>query len=202
MLGQKVMTNSGYLGRALSCYTRGSVKWQKTSTLYLTAVKLHAITINCDCTAWEIPPQTIIEPPQLYPPQQRKRRRSLPHDVGKPRRRPSGRKRVKLKSVKRTRLHCLIGNFQRIYAVNHAIRRMRRSSVRGGPLYERRARIPALRNRFFTVTESTGRLWVPKIIRTVSVALVTIAQMQETNILVLSSRHHAWCFIYQEKSVQ
>jgi hypothetical protein len=130
-------------GRALSCWkirwcccTNGSATGRRISSLYLMHVKLPAITINGDFNPWDIPPQNITEPPQTYPPQERKRRRSVPHDVGiHTRRRPSGRKRVNRdSSVKKTRLHCIIGNCLGPYAANQAIRRARRARVRGKPM--------------------------------------------------------------------
>ena len=61
-------------------------------------------------------------------------------------------------SVKRTRLHCLIGNSLGACAVNHAIRRNLRAWVRGRPTYGRRARRPISRNRLPTVFGEFCRL--------------------------------------------
>ena len=80
------------------------------SSLYLTAVRFPGTTINGDFTPCEIPPHTITDPPPylslsktqasaIRSPRRRNRRR-----------RPSARKRVNRdSSVKKTRLHCLIG---------------------------------------------------------------------------------------------
>ena len=75
-------------GRALSCWkirrcccANGTTTGRRMSSLYLTPVKLPAITINGDFNPWDIPPQTITEPPQTYPSQERKRRRSAQHDL-------------------------------------------------------------------------------------------------------------------------
>ena len=74
-------------------------------------------------------------------------------------------------SVKRTRLHCLIGNSLGACAVNHAIRRSLRAWVRGRPTYGRRARRPISRNRLQTVFGEICRLCVPTVLRAVSVAV-------------------------------
>ena len=74
-------------------------------------------------------------------------------------------------SVKRTRLHCLIGNSLGACAVNHAIRRNLRAWVRGRPTYGRRARRPISRNRLPTVFGEICRLCVPTVLRAVSVAV-------------------------------
>ena len=75
-----------------------------------------------------MPPQAITEPSQTYPVRQRKRRRSVPRDIGIHDVDHPGEKRVKRdSSVKRTRLHCIIGNRLGAWAVNHAIRRNRRA---------------------------------------------------------------------------
>ena len=57
-------------GRALSCWkirwcscTNGTATGRRISSLYLTPVKLPAITINGYFNPWDIPPQTITEPP-------------------------------------------------------------------------------------------------------------------------------------------
>ena len=56
--------------RALSCWkirwcccTNGTATGRRISSLYIMPVKLPAITINGDFNPWDIPPQTIIEPP-------------------------------------------------------------------------------------------------------------------------------------------
>ena len=74
-------------------------------------------------------------------------------------------------SVKRTRLHCLIGNSLGACAVNHAIRRNLRAWVRGRPTYGRRARRPISRNRLPTVFGEICRLCVPTVLKAVSVAV-------------------------------
>ena len=74
-------------------------------------------------------------------------------------------------SVKRTRLHCLIGNSLGACAVNHAIRRNLRAWVRGRPTYGRRARRPISHNRLPTVFGEICRLCVPTVLRAVSVAV-------------------------------
>jgi hypothetical protein len=78
-------------GRALSCWkirwcccTNGIATGRRISSLYLTPVKLPAIGINGDFNPWGIPPQTISEPPPNIFSQERKRRRSVPHDVDHP----------------------------------------------------------------------------------------------------------------------
>ena len=141
-------------GRALSCCrirwrccTRGTASVRRILSLYLTAVIFPSTTINWDFTPWAILRQTITEPPP-----------NLSHSTTQasvkrsPRRRyircrPSGRKRVhRDSSVKRTRLHCLIGNRLGAWAVNHAIGHKRRAWVRGGPTYGRRAWRPCSRS--------------------------------------------------------
>ena len=66
-------------GQALSCCrirwrccTRGTATGRRISSLYLTAVIFPSTMINWDFTPWAIPPQTITEPPQIYPIRQRK----------------------------------------------------------------------------------------------------------------------------------
>ena len=129
-------------GRALSCWkirwcycTNGTAAGRRISSLYLTPVKLPVITINGDFSPWDIPPQTITEPPpnlslsRTQASAKRSPRRRYT------RRRPSGRKRVNRdSSVKKTRLHCLIGNCLEPCAANQIIRRVRRARVRGKPM--------------------------------------------------------------------
>ena len=74
-------------------------------------------------------------------------------------------------SVKRTRLHCLIGNSLGACAVNHAIWRNLRAWVRSRPTYGRRARRPISRNRLPTVFGEICRLCIPAVLRAVSVAV-------------------------------
>ena len=74
-------------------------------------------------------------------------------------------------SIKRTCLHCLIGNSLGTCVVNHAIRRNLRAWVRGRPMYGRRARRPISRNRLPTVFGEICRLCVPTVLRAVSVAV-------------------------------
>ena len=74
-------------------------------------------------------------------------------------------------TVKRTCLHCLIGNSLGACAVNHDIRRNLRAWVRGRPTYGRRARRPISRNRLPTVFGEICRLCVPTVLRAVSVAV-------------------------------
>ena len=74
-------------------------------------------------------------------------------------------------SVKRTGLHCLIGNSLGTCAVNHAIRRNLRAWVRGRPTYGWRARRPISLNRLPTVFGEICRLCVPTVLRAVSVAV-------------------------------
>jgi hypothetical protein len=83
----------------------------------------------------DIPPQTITEPPpnislsRTQASAKRSPRRRYT------RRRPSGRKRVNRdSSVKKTRLHCLIGNCLGPCTTNQAIRRVRCARVRGKPM--------------------------------------------------------------------
>ena len=166
-------------GRALSCCrirlrccTSGTATGRKISSLYLTAVILPATITNCDFIPWAMPPQTITEPPP-----NRSRSTTQASTKRSPRRRytrrrPSARWRVNLdSSVKRTRLHCLIGNSLGACAVNHAIRRNLRAWVRGRPTYGRRARRPISRNRLPTVFGEICRLCVPTVLRAVSVAV-------------------------------
>jgi hypothetical protein len=128
--------------RALSCWkirwcccTNGTATGRRISSLYLTPVKLLAITINGDFNLWDIPPQTITEPP---PNLSLSRTQALAKRSPRrrfTRRRPSGRKRVNRdSSVKKTRFHCLIGNCLRPCAANQAIRRARRARGRGRPM--------------------------------------------------------------------
>ena len=74
-------------------------------------------------------------------------------------------------SVKRTRLHYLIGNSLGACVVNHAIRRNLRAWVRGRPTYGWWARRPISRNRLPTVFREICRLCVPTVLRAVSVAV-------------------------------
>ena len=88
------------------------------------------------------------------------------------RRRPSARKRVNRdSSVKKTRLHCLIGKRLGACAVTQAIRRARRARLSGKPTLGRRARRPNSRNRFLTVFGWIRRLWLPTVFTGVSVAV-------------------------------
>ena len=154
----------------LLCLTTDDVVAQgrRISSLYLTAVIFPSTTINWDFTPWAIPPQTITEPPPnlSHSTTQASAKRS-------PRRRyircrPSGRKRVNRdSSVKRTRLHCLIGNRLGAWAVNHAIRHKRCAWVRGGPTYGWRAWRPCSRNWRRTVLGAICRLCVPTVLRAV-----------------------------------
>ena len=97
-------------------------------------------------------------------------------------------------SVKRARLHCLIGNSLGACAVNHAIRRNLRAWVRSRPTYGRRARRPISHNRLPTVFGEICRLCVPTVCIKGSFGSseVTIQQMCQTDCPVLTSRHHAW----------
>jgi hypothetical protein len=115
-------------GQALCCWkirwcccTNGTATNRRISSLYLTPVKLPAITINGDFNPWDIPPQTILSRTQASVKRSPRRRYT--------RRRSSGRKRVK-----KTRLHCLIGNCLGPCTANQAIRRARRARVRGKPM--------------------------------------------------------------------
>ena len=109
-------------GRALSCCrirlrccTSGTATGRKISSLYLTAVycpqQKSTVILSCEQCPPPPSPPTITEPPP-------NRSRSTTQASAKrsprrryTRRRPSARKRVNLdSSVKRTRLHCLIGN--------------------------------------------------------------------------------------------
>ena len=133
----------------------------------LTPVKLPAITINGDFNPWDIPPQTITEPPpklSLSRTQASAKRSPLY------RRRPCGRKRVNRdSSVKKTCLHCLIGNCLGPCAANQAIPRARRAWVRGKPMYGRRARRRNSCNWLLTVFGWMWRLWLPTVVKAVSV---------------------------------
>ena len=119
-------------GRALSCWkirwcccTNGTATGWRISSLYLTPVKLPVITINGDFNPWDIPPQTITEPPPNL-----SLSRTQASAKCSPRRWPSGRKRVNRdSSVKKTRLHCLIGNCLGPCAANQAIWRAWRARV-------------------------------------------------------------------------
>ena len=122
-------------GWALSCWkirwcccTNGTATGWRISSLFLTPVKLLAITINSDFNSWDIPPQTISEPPLNL---------SLSRTQASAKRspRPSGRKRVNCdSSVKKTCLHYLIGNCLGPCTANQAIRRTWRARVRGKPM--------------------------------------------------------------------
>ena len=93
----------------LRCCTSGTATGRKISSLYLTAVILPATIINCDFIPWAMPPQTITEPPPNRSrwTTQASAKRSLRRRYT--RRRPSARVNLD-SSVKRTRLHCIIGN--------------------------------------------------------------------------------------------
>ena len=187
-------------GRALSCYrirlrccTSGTATGRKISSLYLTAVILPATIINCDFILWAMPPQTIMEAPpnRSRSTTQASAKRSPRHRYT--RRQPSARKGVNLdSSVKRTCLHCLIGNSLGACAVNHAIRRNLRAWVRGRPTYGRRARRPISRNRLPTVFGEICRLCVPTVLRAVSVAVRWRFRKCARRIVLSTSRRHAW----------
>jgi hypothetical protein len=88
-----------------------------------------------DFNPWDIPPQTITEPPpnlSLSRMQASAKRSPRGRHTW---RRPSGRKRVNCdSSVKKTRLHCLIGNCLGPCATNQAIWHVRHARVRGKPM--------------------------------------------------------------------
>ena len=122
------------------------------SSVYLTAVRFPGTTINGDFTPCEIPLYTITDPPpylflsKTQASANRSQRRRYR------RRCPSARKRVnRVSSVKKTRLHCLIGKRLGACAVTQAIRRARRARWSGKPTLGRRARRLNSRNRFLTV---------------------------------------------------
>ena len=70
-LARKLLQTLATWGRALSCCkinwrccTRRIATWQRTSSLYLTAIKLPTTTIKCDFTPSEMPSQSTEETPQ------------------------------------------------------------------------------------------------------------------------------------------
>jgi hypothetical protein len=96
MIGEKTWQTLATWGWALSCWkirwcccTNGTATGRRISSLYLTPVKLPAITINGNFSPWDIPPQTITEPPPNL-----SLSRTQVSAKRSPRRRPSGRKRV------------------------------------------------------------------------------------------------------------
>ena len=172
----------------LRCCTSGTATGRKISSLYLTAVILPATIINCDFIPWAMPPQIIMEPPP-------NRSRSTTQASAKrsPRRRYTQRRPSAQwldSSIKRTRLHCLIGNSLGACAVNHTIQRNLHAWVRGRPTYGRQARRPILSNRLPTVFGEICRLCIPTVLRAVSVAVRWWFRKCARRI-VLSWRH-AW----------
>ena len=128
--------------RALSCWkirwcccTNETATGRRISSLYLTPVKSPAITINSDFNPWDIPPQTITDPPPNLSLSRTQASAKCSPRRQYARHRPSGRKRVNRDLfVKKNRLHCLIGNCLGPCAANQAIRRVRRARVRGKPI--------------------------------------------------------------------
>ena len=109
------------------------------------------------------------------------------------RRRPFGRKRVKLDlSVKWNRLHSSSKIFW-----NHVPSPTPCSAcdvtVRGRPTYGRHARIPASRNQFILSSGLNGAIMTTNEIKSIfDGSKVTNAQVLETNCTVLTSWRHAW----------
>ena len=68
--------------KSFDCCIRGTTTGRKTLSLYLT-VKLPAITIKCDFTAWEMPPQTKKKKKKTLPNLPSRQQQSVPLDVGK-----------------------------------------------------------------------------------------------------------------------
>ena len=125
----------------LRCCTSGTATGRKISSLYLTAVILPATIINCDFIPWAMPSQTITEPPP------NRSRSTTQFSATSVHTTSTICVIVNLDlSVKRTRLHCLIGNSLGACTANHAIRRNHHAWVRGRPTYGRQARRPISRN--------------------------------------------------------
>lgn len=138
----------------LYCWTKGTTTWQRISFLYLTAVKVPSNTTNGDLTPWDIPLQTITDrPPNLFT--------SLTYASAT----------IWTKKVKKTHLHCLIGNILMTCAANQAIRRVCCGRVRGRLTHGRLHCRPASRNRFLTVLWWTWQLWLPIRLLAVSVTV-------------------------------
>ena len=126
---------------------------RRIASLYLTAVRFPETTINGDFTPCEIPPQTITDPPPYISLSKMQASANRSPRRRYRRRRPSARKRVNRdSSVKKTRLHCLIGKRLGACAVTQAIRRARRARLSGIPTLGRRARRLNSRSRFLTVS--------------------------------------------------
>ena len=159
--------------RALSCCcTNVTATGRKMSSLYLTAVRFPGTTINGDFTPCQIPPHTITDPPPYLSLSKSQASANRSPRRRYRRRRPSARKRVNRdSSMKKTRLHCLIGKRLGACAVTQAIRRARRARLSGKPTFGRRARRPNSRNRFLTVFGWIRRLWLPTVFTAVSMAL-------------------------------
>ena len=104
-------------GRTLSCWKviwccciNGTASGRRISSLYLTAVRFPGTTINGDFTPWEIPPHTVTDPPPYLSLSKTQALANRSPQSRYKRRRPSAWKRVNRdSSVKKTRLHCLIG---------------------------------------------------------------------------------------------
>ena len=166
-------------GRALLCWkviwcccTNGTVTGRRISSLYLTAVRFPGTTINGNFTPCEIPPHTITDsPPYLSLSKTQASANCSPRRQYR-RRPPSARKRVNRdSSVKKTRLHCLIGKCLGACVVTQAIRRSRHARLSGKPTLGRQALRPNSRNRFLKVFGWIRRLWLPTIFTPVSVAV-------------------------------
>ena len=166
-------------GRALSCWkviwcccTNGTATGRRISSLYLTAARFPGTTINGDFTPCKIPPHTITDPPPYLSLSKTQASANRSPRRRYRRRRPSARKRVNRDpSVKKTRLHGLIGKRLGACAVTQSIRRARRARLSGKPTLGRRARRPNSRNRFLTVFGWKRRLWLTTVFTAVSVAV-------------------------------
>ena len=130
----------------------GTATGRRISSLYLTAVRFQGTTITGDFTPCEIPPDTITDPPPYLSllKTQASANRS-PRRRYRQRRRPARKRVNRDSSVKKTRLHCLIGKRLGACAVIQAIRRARRARLSGKPTLGRQACRPNSRNRFLTV---------------------------------------------------
>ena len=141
-----------HTGKSFDAVALTELRQDEGSHLSLTAVRFPGTTINGDFTPCEIPPNTITDPPPYLSLSKTQASANRSPRRRYRRRRPSARKRVNRdSSVKKTRLHCLIGKRLGACAVTQAIRRARRARLSGKPTLGRRARRPNSRNRFLTV---------------------------------------------------
>ena len=159
------------------CCTRDTSTRRNTSFLCLTVVKLSTIIIKCDFTLWEIPPQTITEPPKS-----------------------SGVSKVDKCDIdnlceksetglvcKNTKTHPVSTALSEIFWWMCRQSRYTTHAYHGRTDIRRRAQSC---NRFLTVPGWTGRLWMQTVIRTVSMAVRWWLRRCERWIAL--SWRHAW----------